>query len=201
MPQKPSRTSESADDQISIIRRSAVLNIAVDAFARKQQIVSSPLYGLQTVEASRSANTIEPPDLRILQKVLCDHGSTRQTEIVVRQAVWPQPLAELRPTLPPRHVAHRDGDRFLLADNYEQLLAARDAGIEQVPLQHGVMLGEHRDDHGGIFRTLAFVDGRSVSEHQRVELAKSVCDRPTIKAGYELTRIGSTSSMVPISPL
>src|SRR6476661_8343772 len=48
-------------------------------------------------------------------------------------------------------------NRLFLSDQYDQLLAARDAGIEQVPLQHGVMLGQHRDDHARIFRTLAFV--------------------------------------------
>src|SRR6478736_4101309 len=79
---------------------------------------------------------------------------------------------------------------LLLSDQYDELLAARDTHIEQVPLQHGVMLGEHRDDHGGIFRTLALVDGRSVGGHQHVELAKSVCDGPAIKAGNELARIG-----------
>ncbi len=52
------------------------------------------------------------------------------------------------------------------------------------------MLGKHRDDHGGIFRTLAFVYGRSVGGHQHVELSKSVCDGPTIKPGNELARIG-----------
>jgi hypothetical protein len=61
---------------------------------------------------------------------------------------------------------------FPLSDQYDQPLAARDAGIEQVPLQHGVMLVEHRDDHGGIFRTLAFVDGRGVGGHQHVKLAQ-----------------------------
>src|SRR6478752_3270658 len=75
-----------------------------------------------------------------------------------------------------------------IASNF--CFAARDAGIEQVPLQHGVMLGEHRDDHGGIFRALAFVDGRSVGGHQHVELAKSVCDGPAIKARNELNRVG-----------
>src|SRR6476660_630897 len=52
------------------------------------------------------------------------------------------------------------------------------------------MLGEHRDDHSGIFRTLAFVDGCSVGGHQHVELAKSGCDRSAIKPGNELARIG-----------
>ena len=53
------------------------------------------------------------------------------------------------------------------ADQHDQLLAAGDPGIEEVSLQHGVVLRHHRDDHGGIFRALAFVDGRRVGGHQR----------------------------------
>jgi hypothetical protein len=75
-------------------------------------------------------------------------------------------------------------------DQHDQLLAARDAGIEQVPLQHGVMLGEHRDNHGGIFRTLAFVDGRSVAGTSMSSSPNPcVTDRPS-KFGNELARIG-----------
>ena len=72
----------------------------------------------------------------------------------------------------------------------DQPLAARDAGIKQVPLQHGVMLSEHRDDHGGIFRALTFVDGRRIGRHQHVEFPKSVSDGPTIKARNDLACIG-----------
>src|SRR5262249_28768475 len=56
-----------------------------------------------------------------------------------------QPPAQLRPSPPARDVAHRDGDGFLLPDQHDQPLAACDAGVEKVPLQHGVMLCEHRD--------------------------------------------------------
>ena len=41
---------------------------------------------------------------------------------------------------PARDVAHRDGDGFLLADENNQPFAARDARIEQITLQHGVVL-------------------------------------------------------------
>ena len=63
-----------------------------------------------------------------------------------------QPLAQLRPPPPPRHVTHRDGDGFPLSDQHHKPLAARDASVEQVSLQHRVKLREYRDDHGGIFR-------------------------------------------------
>src|SRR5215207_668025 len=58
-----------------------------------------------------------------------------------------QPLTEFRPPSPARNVAHRDGHGLLLPDQDDQPLPARNAGVEQVPLQHGVMLREHRDNH------------------------------------------------------
>ena len=62
-----------------------------------------------------------------------------------------QPLRQLRPPPPARGVTHRDGDRLLLSDKNDQPLASGDAGVEKIPLQHGVMLGKHRDYHCGIF--------------------------------------------------
>ena len=47
-------------------------------------------------------------------------------------------------------------------------------GVEEVPPQHRVVLGQHRDDHGRILRALALVHGRGVGGHQRVELAQAV---------------------------
>ena len=55
-------------------------------------------------------------------------------------------------------VPHRDGDGFLLPDQHDQPLAARDAGVEKVPLQHSVVLRHDRNDYGGIFRALAFMN-------------------------------------------
>ena len=63
-----------------------------------------------------------------------------------------------------------NGDGLLLPDQHDQPLAARDAGVEKVPLQHGVMLRHDWDNNCGIFRALAFVDGRSIGRHQHVEL-------------------------------
>jgi hypothetical protein len=53
------------------------------------------------------------------------------------------------------------------------------------------MLSEHWNDHGGIFRRpLAFVNGRGVGWHQRVELTESVRDGPAIEANNDLARVG-----------
>jgi hypothetical protein len=38
-----------------------------------------------------------------------------------------------------------------LPDQHDQVFAAGDAGIEKIPLQHGVMLRENRDDDGGLY--------------------------------------------------
>src|SRR5271163_4110187 len=101
-----------------------------------------------------------------------------------------QPLTQLRPPPPPRHVTHRYSDGFLLSDQHHKPLAACDASVEQVSLQHRVMLREYRDDHGGIFRALAFVDGGRVSGHQHVELAKSVSHGPTVETRNDRAGIG-----------
>jgi hypothetical protein len=53
-------------------------------------------------------------------------------------------------------------DGLLLADKDHQPLAASNAGVEEVSLQHGIMLGQDRDDHGWILRTLALVDGGGI---------------------------------------
>ena len=66
--------------------------------------------------------------------------------------IFRQPLLQLRPSPAPRHVADGNGNGFLLPDEHDQPLAARDAGVEQISLQHGVVLGHDRNDHGGIFR-------------------------------------------------
>src|SRR5262245_26635659 len=52
------------------------------------------------------------------------------------------------------------------------------------------MLGEHRDYHRGIFRSLALVNGRRVGRHQHVQLAESISDGPAIEAHNDLARVG-----------
>ena len=54
--------------------------------------------------------------------------------------------------------------------------------LEKIALQHGVVLSEHRDYHGGIFRSLALVNGRRVGRHQHVEFAKAISDRAAVEA-------------------
>jgi hypothetical protein len=77
-----------------------------------------------------------------------------------------------------RSVTRCDGDCLLLPDQNDQPFATCHASVEKVPLQPGVMLGQDRGDHGWVFRTLAFVDGRSIGWHRHVEFTKSVSDGP-----------------------
>jgi len=48
-----------------------------------------------------------------------------------------------------------DRNGLLLPDHDNQSLASGHASIKKVPLQHGVMVSEHGDNHGRIFRSLA----------------------------------------------
>ena len=87
-----------------------------------------------------------------------------------------QPLGQFRPPTPARDVAHRDGDGLFLADQYNQPLPTCDAGVEKVPLQHGVVLRHDRDDYGGVFRALGFMNRGGIGGHQGIEFAEAIGD-------------------------
>src|ERR1700734_462806 len=74
-------------------------------------------------------------------------GGPRRTE--------PKPLVKLRPASPPRNVANRNRDGLLLAHKDHEPLAAGNASVEEISLQHGIVLGQDRDHNGGILRALA----------------------------------------------
>jgi hypothetical protein len=61
-------------------------------------------------------------------------GRARRTE--------PKPLVELRPAAPARNVANCDRDGLLLADKDHERLTAGDAGVEEISLEHGIVLGQ-----------------------------------------------------------
>ena len=71
---------------------------------------------------------------------------------------------------------HRQG--LFLAHQHHQLLAAGEAGVDEIALQHGVVLGEQRNHHGGIFAALAFVDRAGIGRHQVIELTPAVDHGP-----------------------
>jgi hypothetical protein len=55
------------------------------------------------------------------------------------------------------------GSRPLLTYQHDQLPASRDAGIKQISLQHGAMLGHDRNNDGWVSGTLALVDRHRIS--------------------------------------
>jgi hypothetical protein len=85
---------------------------------------------------------------------------------------------------------HSDGNRTFLTDQHHEALATRDSRVEQVPLQHGVVLGQDRDDDRGVFGPLALVDCRSIGGNQRDELAKAISDGTAVEAGIQFARVG-----------
>jgi hypothetical protein len=80
-------------------------------------------------------------------------------------------------------------DRLLLTDQHHEALSPSDRGVEQVPLQHRVMLCQDRNHDGGILRPLALVDRRRVCRNEGVEFPEAVANRSTIENGAQFTGI------------
>jgi hypothetical protein len=55
-------------------------------------------------------------------------------------------------------VADGDGHGALRAHEDDEALPARDRRVEEVTLEHQVVLGEKGNDDGGVFAPLALVD-------------------------------------------
>src|SRR3984885_1651735 len=100
---------------------------------------------------------------------------TSSTHVTLRD-IRAQPFRKLRPTPPARDVTHSDSDGLLLPNQNHKPLAAGDAGVEQITLQHGIVLRHDRNYHGWVFRALALVDACGVARHHGVELAKAIAD-------------------------
>src|SRR6266851_4643740 len=97
-----------------------------------------------------------------------------------------QPLPQLRPPISCPRSLNGDRQRLPLSDEHHQTFAARHPRVDQVPLQHRIVLRRHRDDHGRMFRTLALVDRRRVSKNQLIELTKAVGDLAALEIDSEL---------------
>src|SRR5258707_3915763 len=105
-----------------------------------------------------------------------------------------QPFAQLRPAPPARDIAYRDSNGLFLADQDDQLLAAGDTGVEQVPLQHRIMLSHDWNYRGRVFRALALVNGRRIGRYQGVEFTESIGDGLGVEARGEFTGVGIDSA-------
>ena len=82
------------------------------------------------------------------------------------------------------------GGTFAPSDPRERPSRRRE--FRGLALQHGVVLRHDRDDHSGIFRALALVDGCGINRHQHVEFPKAVGDRRA--RSRRRSRINSTGN-------
>jgi hypothetical protein len=87
--------------------------------------------------------------------------------------------------LRPETFFYSNGHRLGLYNDHDEFLAAGYAGVDQVSLQHGVMLGHDGNDDGWVFGALCLVDRRGIGGNKRVELAKAVGDSAAVEAGIE----------------
>ena len=78
-----------------------------------------------------------------------------------------------------------DGDRLLGPDHHEQPLGPGEGGVEEIPLQHGVVGGVHRQDHAGVFGSLALVDGHRVGQGEFIEIAEIVRDLSVVNLHHD----------------
>ena len=116
------------------------------------------------------------------------HAALRHSELArLREYAGTQPLIKFGPPPSAGDVTNRDGDCLFLSNQHDQPLAAGDAGVEKVPLQHGVVLRHDGNHHSWVFRALALVDACGVSRHVGVELAQAIGDRAPVEARCELT--------------
>src|ERR1700732_494316 len=93
----------------------------------------------------------------------------------------PEPLSQLRPPSPCLRAFDGDGERLALTHQDDETLAPSYARIDQLSLQHRVMLGRQRDNDGSVFRSLALVDRCRVGQHQLVQLADTVDHLPALE--------------------
>ena len=96
---------------------------------------------------------------------------------------------------------NRDRQRFSRTHDYHQFFTTSNGRIQQVPLQHHVMLGMQGDNHGLVFRPLRLVNAARVCEGQLVDLAEFVWDDLAIKVNPEFLFHGvdqSDSTNVPV---
>src|ERR1700680_1254703 len=107
---------------------------------------------------------------------------------MIFQNCWP--FTQLGPASPARYVTNRDGDSLLLANKHNQLLASGNTGIEQVPLEHGVVLRHDRNDDRGVFRSLALMNGRGIGRPQHGEFTEAIGHDTTVEACGEFVGVG-----------
>src|SRR5690348_13587875 len=97
-----------------------------------------------------------------------------------------QPFSELRPPPPSSRSLNGNCPCLSLPDEDHEALATRHARIDQISLQHRIVLSGQRDHYSRVFRALTLVDRRRVGQHKLIELAKAVDHLATLKIDDKL---------------
>jgi hypothetical protein len=90
---------------------------------------------------------------------------------------------------PPQTLRYRDGDGFPLTHQNDKPLTASDAGIEQVTLQHRVMLRHDRDHKSGYSEPWLLRIVRRIGRYQGIKVAEAIGDRSPLELGDQFTVI------------
>ena len=63
---------------------------------------------------------------------------------------------------------------FCVAYYYDEGFSSGDGGVEDVALEHEVVLADDGEDDGGVFAALCFVDGDGVGEGEVVDVVEGI---------------------------
>jgi hypothetical protein len=97
----------------------------------------------------------------------------------------------------PRDTTYRDGYGFLLAHQNDEPLPASDAGVEQVTLQHRVVLRHDRDYDGALLRALDLMNVRRIGRYQGIKVAEAIGDRSPLELGDQFSVMRVNISLWP----
>ena len=96
---------------------------------------------------------------------------------------------------------YRNCQSLHLPDDDHQFLSPCDARVNQIALEHHVVLGGHRDHDRGIFRPLRFVDGCRIGKKHFVEFIHLILNRAAVEIDYQGPLFEINARNGPISPL
>ena len=79
-------------------------------------------------------------------------------------------------------VANSHPQSLFCADDYDQFSRPRNGRVQQVALQHHIVLRGQGHDHGAKFRALALVYTHGIGQYQFVQFRKLVCQNAVLKS-------------------
>ncbi len=102
---------------------------------------------------------------------------------------WQATHSTLTTAVAPMRCARRSRPLWSVHQNHE-LLSAGDARVDLVALKHGAVLGQDRNDDGGVFGARGFVNRRRVGRHQGIQFAEAIGHSAAVEAGCQFTEVG-----------